>query len=780
MRSENAFDFLRSLWERMLEPKYAVLILTVIASAIRLLPMRFRYLLGYDPYFHLAYIRYALQKGEWVNFFPYTYAPYGSLVRGPLGFWMTPAYIYRLLSHLGLSLYNSFRLTPVVFGVLTVVFLYLSILLLYGKVEAFLSAFFLSVMFAHVFRSMAGYYRGDNYMLFWYSLSLFGISLALSKKAPSWRYKRLGFYLIPGFSAGFAAIFWQAYYPIFGFLLANAIGIGTGAFLLRKDKYIWDSLILVLAGAGGALLANFLGGRFRYGMLAVSWGLGRWIAKEFGLHSDLINDTFLLFYLKYAVPLSLGLLVLLLIFSRLIRDNRLFLRLLVVSAYALTVILVGLKYYGLVSELLAKLFPASPIAETQRTALSDLWAAYGLGGIISPFFFLGFVPSRIKVRDFLLLGLLLLVLPMILLWTRFLFIGSFVIALMAGIGLVRMYEVLCPRMWNNSPAAVFMLALLISLPLTTAIQGVHNTLTLKPIMDDHWERGLTYLGKNSNITDVVLDWWDHGYWIIYYSQRSVIAQAGPNRWVSQYYLGLRSEKELMKMGVDYIIVSYDAIMKFGSLLETANVSPREYALVVLPGRESYGNLFVFSNGLYSLIAAPGKTWDVKVNLGNSIVIPKRVFVETPATLGEVSLSGRPTADVYVYINLNYGYAVIMNGRTFDTPLARLMFTSNYSRAYSLLYSDGGYIKVFRFEHPNVVVIQENSSIVLKFTNSTGTGLRIYGYLDNGTLVFKKRYGVKRKEEFVLPENINGSVVVRYIYAQEKTILDRGVFRIDDV
>ena len=55
---------LTRLWNLLMAPKYAVPFLALIASAIRLLPMRFKYLLGYDPYFHLAYIRYALEKGE--------------------------------------------------------------------------------------------------------------------------------------------------------------------------------------------------------------------------------------------------------------------------------------------------------------------------------------------------------------------------------------------------------------------------------------------------------------------------------------------------------------------------------------------------------------------------------------------------------------------------------------------------------------------------------------------------------------------------------------------
>jgi len=124
--------------------------------------------------------------------------------------------------------------------------------------------------------------------------------------------------------------------------------------------------------------------------------------------------------------------------------------------------------------------------------------------------------------------------------------------------------------------------------------------------------------------------------------------------------------------------------------------------------------------------------------------------------------------------------VLMNEKAFETPLAKLMFTNHYPSDYRLLYTDGGMVKIFRLVHPNVVVTAENGSIVLRFENATGTGLAIYGFLDNGTRVYKKWFSVKGKDEFILPENLNGSVVVRYTYLKDKTVLDRGVFRIEDV
>ncbi len=778
MRAEEVGEKASRLAESAVAPKYAVPLLLAIATAVRLLPLRFKYLLGYDPYFHLAYVRYGLSHG-WVSFFPYALGPWGMQIRfsHPLGLWMTPAYVYKILSVLGISLYNSFRVTPVIFGVLTLLFLYLTVLRLYGRKEAFLSALFLAVMFGHVFRSMAGYYRGDNYMVFWYSLGLFGVSLALSAKRKGDR-RRLLFYLIPLFASGLASIFWSAYYPIFAFLLGNALTLALGAFLLRKDVYFEDALALTVSTAFGALLANFLGDIFNYGMAGADRGLGREFAKEFGLHFGLIKDAFLLFFLKYAVPAALVAILILMFLSRFVRDGRW--RLAIAGIWLVVALRVSLGYYGRVDTVIHGLFSTAPIAEAQRTSFSAAWSAYSAALLLVPSFFLNFLPGRAKVRDFLLLGLLLVVGPMVFLWTRFLFIGSIAVALTAGIGSVHLYGLLRPRVEARKWGAILLISLILLIPAVTAVQGVQNTLDARPFVNGYWVRGLKYLGDHSNINDVVLTWWDHGHWVTYYAGRAPVAQGGPSRWVARYYLGLEKPRGLMALGVDYVTVSYDTLLKFGAVLKTAGVSPEGYGFVLMHISGSYGSVLMFSGKGYSIILQPGRRKpEAIVRAGNSSFEPKELYLEAGDSIKRFSMGGTVNPQAYVYVNLNYGYAVLMNEKTFNTPLARLMFTDNMTN-YSLVYSDGGMLKIFRFEHPNVIVTAENGSVVLRFTNATGTGLGIYGYLDNGTLVFKRWYPVSGKYEFILPDNLNGSVVVRYTYARKRTVLDRGVFRIEDV
>ncbi|WP_456420714.1 oligosaccharyl transferase, STT3 subunit [Thermococcus sp.] len=758
--------------ELILTPRYAIPILLILASAIRLLPMRFKYLLGYDPYFHLAYIRYALTHG-WVNFFPYAIGPWGFQIHKfhPLGLWMTPAFVYKLLHPLGVSLYNAFRLTPVIFGVLTVVFVYGAILILYGKREAFLSAFILAVSFGHVFRSMAGYYRGDNYMLFWYSVALLGMALGLTWKPGRWRYERFAFYIIPGIATGLSAFFWQAYYPIFAFVLANAVLLSIGAFLLEKDAKILDGLAITLSTVLGVLVANWIGGKFGYGMVGYNRWLGKKLAEELGLHFGIVKDAFLLAYLEYAVPLTIGTIIALLIASRWVKGKR---RILIIGGLTILVGLVVIGYYPLAENLLNRLFPQSPIAETVRATKSDWWEAYGAVGFLIPLFLLRFAPKRVQLGDFLLLGSSLVMVSMALIWTRFLFIGSLSVAILGALGLLALFDEL-----SNVNRKTYSIALVVVILISgaTAYTGINNTLKVKPIVNDNWARALEYLGNHSGINDVVLTWWDEGHWVTYFANRAPVAQGSPSRWVAKYYLGKVSEKNMMSLGVDYVIVSLDAVEKFGAILQTAN--EKGYVMVLLRP-EPLPGVLAFSAGVYSVMATPGRAWDVRVRIGNAWGIPVKVFVERGTNVTEIPLKEEPTIDAYVYINLNYGYAVLMNGKAFETPLAKLMFTNEYPSSYKPFYSDGGVVKIFRFVHPNVEVVSENGSVVLKFYNATGTSLGVYGYLDNGTLVYKKWFNVKDKGEFVLPTNLNGSVVIRYVYVQKKTVLDRGVFRIEDV
>ncbi|USS41089.1 glycosyltransferase family 39 protein [Thermococcus aggregans] len=754
--------------------------LTIIAVLLRSLPLRFRYLLGYDPYFHLAYIEEALKAGEWFNFFTLANGPWGFQVRDfhPLGLWMTPAYIYKILSVFGVSLYDAFRITPVIFGVLTIIFFYLALRKFYGDKKAFFSALFLALSFGHVFRSMANYYRGDNYMLFWYSIALLGIALAFSADKEKWGHKRLLFYLVPAFASGLASIFWQAYYPIFIFLILSGMLLAIGSFLLNEQERLLDSLALILSTALGAFIANFLGGKFGYGMLGYTGDFGRSIAAKLGVEFGLIKDAYLLVHLYYLVPLALVFVILLLLLSKFVKDKKAKVR--AILGLAAVSILIFLLKFPALKELSSVfgMFEGVPIMETSPTTFQDLWNAFSISLFLSPLFLLRFRPGRVKLVDFLLLGLIIPSLYMLSTWSRFVSIGSLAVALMVGAGVVEAYELIVSKLENKKAYGV-VLALLILLPTINGVFTFENVLNTKPFMNEAWEDALTWLGNNSNENDIVLAWWDYGAWITYYSRRSPLAEIAPNPDVALYYLGKRDENWAINLGVDYVIVSYYDFLKFDAIVQTASAHPsynisERYGLVVLPLTLSYGGILAFERGEYKILAKPGEKWDVRINLNGKTISPKKLFVEyhRDITTPELAYSNTNT---YLYVNLDYKYAIFMNEEAFNTPLVRLFI--NASEPYELVYSDGGLIKILKLKHPNVRIERTESKVIFKFENAVGTKLKIWGFLDNGTAVFEGEYNVENKTELELPEEVEGDVV-RYAYMEGEKILDRGIFRRD--
>ncbi|WP_246454629.1 oligosaccharyl transferase, STT3 subunit [Thermococcus camini] len=766
----------------LIKTRYLLPGIILLALILRLIPMRFSYFLGYDTYFHATYVEYSAALGSWVNFFPYANAPWGMLIDQfhPKWFWMPPFYLYKLLSPLGVSIGEAFRVTPAIVGTVTIIFAYIAIKNLYSNTEAALSAVFMAISFGHIFRSMANYYRGDNYLLLWYSLALLGIGLALSPKLR----KKLGrgvliLYLIPGLAAGLAAGFWSAYYLIFVLLLANAAFLALGSLLLRKPWAFVDSLALTLSTAVGALMANSLGPHLGYGMFGWNRPDGAAAAEKLGLEFGLVKDAFLLAYLKYAVPLMVLLIVLLLAASHVLGDTRH--RVALVAIITLAGVIMGIHYRGLIESVFLTFlqrFGDEAIAETQRTSLRDAWISYGTLLLATPFFALRMRPSQVKIPDFIVLGFAIPGLIMMVLWTRFLFIGSLAVAALAGIGTVELMNLLREKNIRNRKYITAAVVALLIIP--SGVLGIQHTLNARPFVNEKWETALKVLEETSSKNDVVLTWWDQGYWVTYFSHRATPSRGVPDELTAKYYLGLVGEEELMNLGVDYVIVSYDTVLKFPAVLKTAGVPVKDYPMVPIPLVEESGNTLIFAQDGYSITARPEKNgWNIIVSVGGSAFSPLGAFVEGGHGAKAVNVTGGPKAEAFVYINLNYGYAVLMNWKAFNTTLARLMFTESLP-GYRMVYSDGGYVKIFRFEHPNVAVVSREGKIILEFANATGTRLILEGFMDNGTRVFEESYDVRGLDEFPLPPGLEGSAVVRYTYERNGKVLDRGTFRTKDI
>ena len=753
----------------LFQPWAAVPVLVIVAAAIRLIPFRLKYLIGYDPYFHLAYIEYAAKHG-WVNYFTHALGPWGFLMDHfhPKGMWLTPYAVHKLL---GTSIPTAFKLTPVIFGVATVLAVYFAVRKFYSQRTAFLSAFFLAISFGHVFRSMADYYRGDNYALFWYSIALLFIAYGLSTPWEKWRVKKTVYYLFAGIAAGSAAAFWSAYYVDLVFLALNALFVTFYALSFRERRFT-DALLMDLSVLVSVLWALLLGRIFNYGMFWVQNWQGKQLESFLGIGTGPIPDVFLALMLYAVVPALFLITAVAWGLRRKLGESVKGWKLPVAGAAALTLLvsLVWFKYGHVIDYISTGLssFGGAAVAEMSRTGFADLKSAYSFSLLLLPFYFLSL--RRKRAQEALILSVLIPSAVMIYYWTRFLFLGSLAIALMAGIGASEIIGEADKR--KVLAIAVVAVSLVAVANTYTTVRDTHQ---VRPIVNQNWANALRYLGNHSNEVDVVLTWWDHGDWVTYFSERAPVAQGNPSRFVARYYLGLVNESQLLQLGVDFVTVSFDTMMKWGSVLDTAGVSGAPYALIPMWYRGVYDGYYVFSYGSYSIAVRPGAEWSVLVKAGKEVFTPEQTWVENRTGPVLVKVTGKKAGNAYVYVNFRYGYAVLMSGKTFDTTFARLMFTDEYPKNYELFYTDHGMVKVFRLVHPNVELLKENGRDVLEFTNPTGNTLRIYGFSDSGKELFERTYDVAGLKSFTVPKT--DAAVIRYTYISNGTVLDRGVFRV---
>ena len=742
-------------------------IIALTALLIRLIPYRLKYPIGYDPYFHLAYLEYISSHG-WVNYFPYALGPRGILMNHfhPRGMWGTPYVIYHILKPLGTSVYGAFKLTPPIFGALTVVAIYYSVKKLYGWKTAAWTSIFLSLSFGHVFRSMANYYRGDNYALFWYSVVLLLFAYALK----SGKRQKMEFYLLAGTAAGLSALFWSSYYIVLALPLLTALFVAI--YSLVGENRTYDAAMMALSTGLGALLASLLGRLAGFGMLwSESWQ-GKQVIELTGVPTGPLDDAYLALHLLLLLPGTL-LIILAIRWALKLPEKRR--KRIAWGLGGLAILMLGAavwKYGPILDTLsvgLSSFGTSAATAEMNRPGWEDLKTAYYTLLLLVPLYAVAFRKRR--VENAVSLSVIIPLTSMIFYWNRFLFFGSLGIAMAAGIGASETLEFLKD---GKRTAALAVIGLL---TVGLAYQSIDTTAHLSPIANDHWEKALTYLRYHSYDNDVVMTWWDHGHWVTYFAHRGPVAQGTPSELTAKFYLGEVPEETLTDYGVDYITVSYDTMLKWGSLLSTAGYHGSGYVLIPMAAVQASGRTIVFSWKDYSAaveVNDRNATWNVLVRAGETSFVPEETWVEKGNETFMVSTYGKKAGNAYLYINLNYGYAVLMDGKTFSTTFARLMFTSEYPPNYRLVYSDGGIVKIFRLVHPNVEVTWSNGPI-LHITNATGDRLIIYGYSDSGKMVFQRTYNVTGITEFRIPPEVKGEVI-RYTYMDRDRVLDRGVFR----
>jgi|Deesub1362A_J573_1020465.scaffolds.fasta_scaffold00098_107 dolichyl-diphosphooligosaccharide--protein glycosyltransferase len=208
-----------------------ILLLAVflIAIALRLITAKYDRLLGADPWRHLKIAELLLETGEFPLFYSYTFYPRVSLIGSYSGLYYLPVYIYKILEVFEVSFFKVFQLLPAIFGALSVAPLYMLVKELFDKRVGLLSALLIAISPANLERSLAGYYRGDVFMVFFMLLAFYFFVISVKRN--------IVFSLLSGIFLFVCNLFWDGWPFAFVVIsLAFVLGIIFNYFKSLSSK----------------------------------------------------------------------------------------------------------------------------------------------------------------------------------------------------------------------------------------------------------------------------------------------------------------------------------------------------------------------------------------------------------------------------------------------------------------------------------------------------------------------------------------------------------------
>ena len=264
--------------------------------------------------------------------------------------------------------------------------------------------------------------------------------------------------------------------------------------------------------------------------------------------------------------------------------------------------------------------------------------------------------------------------------SRFLYIFTISVGILISILFFYVLDLADKRFKESGQKTLRILAavLLLLLILPTLWQTTSFVLNPSVAVAGDWQESLSWLKENSNTTSFfaspqntpeysVMCWWDYGNWVLYLSERPVVAnnfQVGVAD-AAKFYLS-ESEQEatdvLDARGSRYIIVDYDLIFtKFAGLTSWANEDIKSYRKVEKNGSQSIvKSLGRFNNTtLAKLYFLDGSTTDhfrliyeSKTSFGERPAKSEvKIFEYVPGAL--IKVRAAPDQKVVALLNMTY-------------------------------------------------------------------------------------------------------------------------------
>jgi hypothetical protein len=179
---------------------FVIILILLLAAGLRFVPYQKETFYGFDPYVHYSIVDQSLKSGELPLANNLDICPRGVTSNHPIGFYSLPFILGKFI-----NLKLAFSISSVLFGVLTIFLVYLLFKQVFNKKTAIFGSLFLTVCFAHIARSHANYYRGENFMVPLLLLSLYFCLNFLTGD------KKLVYALLAGVTSAATALFWPGY-----------------------------------------------------------------------------------------------------------------------------------------------------------------------------------------------------------------------------------------------------------------------------------------------------------------------------------------------------------------------------------------------------------------------------------------------------------------------------------------------------------------------------------------------------------------------------------------
>ncbi len=261
--------------------------------------------------------------------------------------------------------------------------------------------------------------------------------------------------------------------------------------------------------------------------------------------------------------------------------------------------------------MIGRIAEAEPLIYDAKTFSQVVFSLLGLNILLSLGGIAALVMNIIRSNDAKRGGKILL-----LVWTvstliltfgqsRFLYISTISMGILISILFFYILDLADEKLKENGRMTprILAAAFLLLLTLPTVWQATFYVLDTSPAVAGDWQESLAWLKENSNTTSFfvspqetpeysVMSWWDYGNWVLYLSERPVVAnnfQAGVQD-AAKFYLS-ESEQEatavLDARGSRYVIADYDLIYsKLAGLTSWADEDIESYRKIEKNGSQS--------------------------------------------------------------------------------------------------------------------------------------------------------------------------------------------------